>query len=103
MALVIVMTTTDKLETAEKFAAELVERKLAACVQIEKIKSLYRWQEMIQEDEEFRLMIKTVAEKVASVKEYLLNFHNYEVPEIIVVPVSDSSQAYREWVEEETK
>lgn len=103
MALVIIMTTTDKLETAEKFAAELVERKLAACVQIEPVKSLYRWQGMIQEDEEFRLMIKTVTEKVTDVKEYLLNFHNYELPEFIVLQVSDSSQAYHEWVEKETK
>lgn len=103
MPLVFIMTTTDNKEIADKLAKEMVGQKLAACVQIEPIKSFYRWQEMICEDEEFRLMIKTTTSKSEAVKAYLQANHNYNLPEYVVVPVMESSAAYQQWVEKETE
>lgn len=102
MALILIMTTTDNMEIADKLAMEIVELKLAACVQIEPIKSVYRWQGMIHEEEEFRLMIKTTTSKSEAVKAFLQTNHNYDLPEYVVVPIIESSAAYQQWVEEET-
>lgn len=102
MALVLIMTTTDKMEIADKLAVAMVEQKLAACVQIEPIKSVYRWQGIIHQEKEFRLMIKTTVSKSETVKTYLQANHNYDLPEFVVVPIIESSAAYQQWVEEET-
>lgn len=101
--LVVAMTTTDNEEKASQMALMLVEQKLAACVQIERIRSFYRWEEMIHDDEEFRLMIKTVSNKIKDVEKLIFANHNYELPEFVVIPVMDSSKAYGKWVEKEVQ
>jgi periplasmic divalent cation tolerance protein len=63
-----IVTTTDSLEEARSIAAALVERKLAACAQISSIESYYTWQGTVQNDEEFRVLVKTTNDRYADVE-----------------------------------
>lgn len=96
---VIAFTAIDTEEKATVLARKLVDRKLAACVHIfPKGKSIYFWDGKHQEDAEFQLMIKTSADMVEALKKAIPALHSYEVPELLVVPVSDSNPAYLQWL-----
>jgi periplasmic divalent cation tolerance protein len=96
---VIAFTAIDSEERATVLARELVDRKLAACVHIfPKGKSIYFWNGNHHEDAEFQLMIKTSADMVEALKKAIPALHSYEVPELLVVPVSDSNAAYLQWL-----
>src|SRR5450830_1938531 len=100
----LVVTSLPDRESAEKLAVLLIERRLAACVNIlAPCASVYRWQGEIQHDEEHPLLIKTVKERYADVEASIRASHPYELPEIIAVPVVDGLPAYLEWVESETR
>ena len=91
-------------DQATSVAKTLVDEKLAACVNILPIQSVYRWEGEICEEEERTLFIKTSANTVAQLKDRLQNLHPYELPEIIGFDVStkDSLMEYIRWVEDET-
>lgn len=94
-----VLTTTDSQAVAEAIANELVSNKLAACVQIDgPIKSIYIWEDRLASSQELRLSIKTtqpnIPELVASIK----TLHNYDLPQIISIPITGGSDDYLEWV-----
>jgi periplasmic divalent cation tolerance protein len=94
-----ISTTTGDRATAERIAAELVDRRLAACVQISgPITSTYRWQEKIETTEEWLCTIKTLAAKFSAVEAVICKLHPYDVPEILAVPVVAGSAAYLEWL-----
>jgi periplasmic divalent cation tolerance protein len=96
---VIVLTTTGADFDARALARELVEARVAACVNIvERIQSIYRWEGRVTEDAEQLLIIKTSDERVAALREELFKRHPYEVPELVVVPVAETSEAYGAWV-----
>jgi periplasmic divalent cation tolerance protein len=98
-----VVTTTALREEAERIARELVEARLAACVQIVgPILSTYRWQGKIETGEEWQCWAKTRGELFARVEEAIRRIHPYEVPEIIAVPVVAGSAKYLAWVNAET-
>ena len=97
----VVLTTSGSREEAHTIARELVERKLAACVNIvAKIESIYRWQGKVQESEEFLLIIKTTDAAAARVKDTIREMHSYELPESIVLSITDGSEAYLKWIGE---
>lgn len=98
-----VLTTTDSEEKAHALAQGVVEARLAACVQISApVTSVYRWQNAIETTEEWRLLLKTTAERYDELEEHLRQAHDYETPEIIALPVVRGSARYLGWVSAET-
>ena len=96
---VIVLTTIGENNDAHDLATDLVEKRLAACVNIvPRIHSVYRWQGNVEHDNEQLLIIKTLDEKLDELKSVLFARHPYEVPEFVVLPIADLSDAYRDWL-----
>ncbi len=96
--LIQISTTTADRREAEKIAAALLEARLAACVQISRIRSSYRWQGKIERDDEFLCTIKSRTDLFERVEEMILSLHSYEVPEIIGVPLTVCSGKYEQWL-----
>ena len=95
----IVLTTTDSEDSAKRIAQALVERHLAACVNlIPKITSIYRWQGSVETASEFLLVMKTSAERIPSLEAALRELHGYEVPEFLVLNVESGSKPYLDWL-----
>jgi periplasmic divalent cation tolerance protein len=100
----IVLTTAGSGEEAGKIARHLVEKRLAACVNIvPQIESVYRWQGKLDTSREWLLLIKTTAENFPMVRDAIGELHSYELPECIMLNVEDGSDAYLRWIEESTK
>jgi len=92
------ITAPDKDE-ASRLADLLVERNLAACVQIlPAMLSVYRWKGMIERQEEVLLIAKTFATKFAELEREVRAVHSYETPEIVAVPLTTVSEPYRQWL-----
>ncbi len=97
-----VLTTVARSEDAQRLAQQLVQRRLAACVQIESaIRSVYRWEGQLQDDTEYRLTAKTTRPRFAALCACLEDIHPYDVPEIIATPVVCGGAAYLNWVAEQ--
>lgn len=97
-----VTTTTEKREDADRIARTLVERRLAACVQIVgPITSVYRWKGKIETAGEWLCLIKSRAESYGAVEQAIRSLHPYELPEIIAVPVAAGSRDYLDWLRAE--
>jgi periplasmic divalent cation tolerance protein len=95
----LVLTTCGSQEEARRIAQELVERRLAACVNIvPQIESVYRWQGEVETATEWLLIIKTTAHVFESLRETLGKLHSYDVPECIEITVEDGSAAYLDWI-----
>jgi periplasmic divalent cation tolerance protein len=95
----IVLTTFPADADADALARTLVGERLAACVNIlPPMRSIYRWQGAVEEASERQLIIKTGASRVAALKRRLADLHPYDVPEILVLPVSDGGERYLEWI-----
>lgn len=99
MNAVIVMTTVGASFNAAELAKSLVDERVAACVNIvPHIRSIYRWQNKINEDNEQLLIIKTTAECVNDLRRTLLARHPYEVPEFVVIDIDKIEGPYRDWL-----
>lgn len=98
----VVLTTTDSQEEADALARGLVHARLAACVQQMPIRSVYRWQGEVVQDEEILLLIKTQSRLYPQVESWIRAHHHYETPEILQLPVSAGLDAYLSWVQGET-
>jgi periplasmic divalent cation tolerance protein len=97
----IVFTTAGSREEAQKIAHGLVERKLAACVNIlPQVESVYRWEGKVESAREWLLLIKTTATKFASVRDAIKELHSYELPECVAIAVESGSEKYLRWIEE---
>ena len=88
---------------AKKVAGRIVEERLAACVQYTPIQSTYRWKGAVESASEYLLMAKTRASLAGELTALIEKVHSYEVPEIIVTPITGGSEKYLEWIMEETK
>jgi periplasmic divalent cation tolerance protein len=96
-----VLTTVGSEEEAGRIAGELVERKLAACVQVVgPITSRYQWQAVIEEEREWQCLAKTTRAAYAGVEAAIREVHSYDEPEIIATPIVAGSAGYLAWVEE---
>jgi periplasmic divalent cation tolerance protein len=97
-------TTFERQVDAERLATALVERRLAACVQIVgPIQSTYRWQGKVETAEEWLCLIKTRRELYDEVERAIIELHPYETPEIIATPIAEGSKAYLDWMAQETE
>ncbi len=99
----LVLTNAPDAELAGKIARELVERRLAACVNmLAPCQSVYRWEGSVEDATEIPLLIKTTAARYGMLEEAIRSLHPYAVPEIVAVPVSHGLPEYLAWVESET-
>ncbi|GGF77138.1 divalent-cation tolerance protein CutA [Alteromonas lipolytica] len=98
----IVHCTTDSQENAEVIATQLIEQRLAACVQIVPgITSVYRWDNKLAQDQEWLLLIKTHRQLLDRAEQLVNALHSYDVPQWVVVAAETVSPAYGTWVEQE--
>jgi periplasmic divalent cation tolerance protein len=97
----IVLSTAGSENEARKIARQLVERRLAACVNIvPRIESTYRWQGKLESHQEWLLLIKTSANRFDSVRDAIRELHSYELPECIAIAIEDGSSEYLDWIEQ---
>ncbi len=97
-----ITTTTAKRDDAQAIAAALVDRRLAACVQVVgPITSTYRWKGAIETAEEWMCIIKTGRDKFPEIQALLKESHPYDVPELIATPIVAGSDAYLAWIAEQ--
>jgi len=96
----IVLTTAGTKEEAEKIAHALVERRLAACVNVVAVKSIYRWKGAVESSPEHLLIIKTTADAFERVRAAIAELNSYDLPECIQLPIEAGSQAYLNWIDD---
>jgi periplasmic divalent cation tolerance protein len=97
----IVLTTASSEAEAAKIARQMVERGLAACVNIvPQVTSVYRWKDKVEESREWLLMIKTTAGIFGQVRQAIADLHSYELPECICLTIEDGSPDYLQWIAE---
>jgi periplasmic divalent cation tolerance protein len=96
---VAVFITAANREEAARLAEMLVEKRLAACVQIlPEMESVYRWQGKVERQKEILLIAKTVSSKFAELESEVRALHSYETPEIVAFPLTTGSHPYLEWL-----
>ncbi len=96
---IIITTTGDHMDVLETIAAQLIERRFAACVQISSpIVSYYRWKGRVECCNEWGLVIKTSRTMYPQVQQLILDLHNYDQPQIVAVSITDGSQSYLNWL-----
>jgi periplasmic divalent cation tolerance protein len=100
---IIVYTTIDTKESAKDLATNIIASKLACCVQIKEIDSIYSWKDKICEDKEYQLTIKTKKLLYKELEEFIKNNHSYDTAQITSVDISDISDEYARWCDEVTK
>ncbi len=100
---IIALSTCPTLSESKKLAKRLVQRKLAACVNIiGPIRSFYTWEDKLQEETEFKLFIKTVENKWKELLEFFNTNHSYSVPEVTKMKIEDMDPKYLSWLVENT-
>ncbi len=95
----LVLTTVGADFDAHSLAHKLVEARLAACVNIiDRIHSVYRWEDRVADDGEQLLLIKTTDVRIDALREELFRLHPYDVPEFVVISIDSTSEAYGAWL-----
>lgn len=97
-----VVTTVGTRDDAQRIARALVEQRLAACVQVSAIDSVYRWEGQVHQAPELRLMIKTSAARLAELEQALRAMHPYALPALHALPLERVDPAYAAWVGQES-
>lgn len=101
---VIIFVTVGNSKDATLLAKSLVEKRLAACVNLlPGITSWYWWEDKVTEDQEVLLMIKTARDQFPAVEKEVLRMHSYAVPEVVALPIVEGSNNYLNWIEESLK
>ncbi|HSA34417.1 MAG TPA: divalent-cation tolerance protein CutA [bacterium] len=100
---IVALTTFDKREDAERVARILVERRLAACVQmVAPMTSVYRWKGTVETATETLCLIKTRRDLFPQIERAMAELHPYEVPELVALPVEMGGAPYLKWIDAET-
>ena len=103
-AAILVLTSLPDVEAARRIARELVEARLAACVQIgAPVESLYHWQGRLETATEIPLAIKARRDAFPALSQAIRERHPYELPEIVAVTLTDALPAYLAWIDAETR
>lgn len=97
----LVLTTTAGLDEARELAGGILKARLAACVQIQDVRSWYWWQDEIQNDTECLLLIKTRTDRYADLEVFIQANHSYDTPEIVQLPITAGSAPYLAWLNRE--
>ncbi len=96
---VVVLVTTPDPEKAAEIARVLVEEKLAACGSIvPAVRSIYRWEGKVQDDQEALLVLKAPRKRFEELRDRVLKLHPYQVPEVIALPIEAGYDAYIDWI-----
>jgi len=96
---IMVFMTAGSADEAHRLADMLLDKRLAACVQImREMTSVFRWQGKVETQREVLLIAKTLSSKFAELEREVVELHSYETPEIIAVPLSAGSGPYLEWL-----
>jgi periplasmic divalent cation tolerance protein len=98
----IVMTTAGTEAEAESLAEAIVEARLAACVQVQRVRSFYIWQDTLHREPEWLLMAKTRSVRYGALEAFIRERHSYEVPEIVQVPIVAGASDYLHWLNANT-
>ena len=99
---VVIFSTCETEADARRIAGHLVERRLAACVNVVPgVLSVYRWKGAVESAQEWMLVIKSRRGLVGAIEAEFAVVHPYEVPELVVVPVVDGGKSYMVWLEGE--
>jgi periplasmic divalent cation tolerance protein len=98
MELIAVYTTVATRDDARRIARAVVEGKLAACVQIDEIESLYAWKGAVASETEYRILAKTTAARYAQVETVIRSLHPYELPAIHAVAIERVHAPYGQWI-----
>ena len=102
--IVIVLTTVADNEGAESLARQMVEERLAACVNLHPVMlSFYRWKGSVERDAERQLVMKTTRDRLPALEARLRELHSYDLPEFLVLPIEQGGQAYLNWVVDQTR
>ena len=100
---IIVLSTTNSIDSAKQIARMLVSENLAACVNIvDKIESIYRWQGKVVEDNEVLMLIKTQKSMFEQLKSKIEQVHPYSTPEIVSIDVAQGTKSYLDWIKSST-
>ncbi|UCE39987.1 MAG: divalent-cation tolerance protein CutA [Candidatus Aminicenantes bacterium] len=100
----LVITTVPDAEVGQIVAEKIIQERLAACVTLSApSQSLYWWQGKITQDQEHILFVKTKKEAYRKLEEKIRQFHPYDFPEIIALPVFAGSKDYLNWIDDETQ
>ncbi|MEU5692120.1 divalent-cation tolerance protein CutA [Actinosynnema sp. NPDC020468] len=101
---VVVISTTDSAERAAELAKAIVGARLAACVQISSpIRSVYRWDGAVQDDQEWQLWIKSARDRLEELTAFIKANHSYDTPEVVALPILGGNPDYLRWITEETR
>lgn len=97
---VVVLVTCGSMKEAKSIANALVSKRLAACVNVlaSPVRSVFRWKGKVETASEYLLLIKTSGKRFAALEEEIRRLHNYQVPEIIGLPIVKGSRPYIEWI-----
>jgi periplasmic divalent cation tolerance protein len=101
----LVLVTCASLSEARKISRSLLQKRLAACVNIHSapIESIYRWKGKIETTREHLLLIKTTTRRLKSLEREVLRLHSYETPEFLVLSISAASKGYLRWLSDSCK
>lgn len=99
---IIIISTYPNKKSITKIANELVQNKIAACVNIIKISSIYSWQGKIEKTSEYLALFKTTQKNNKSLKEKIKATHPYDVPEIAEINITSINKSYLKWLVEST-
>jgi len=95
---VILISTYPDEESAVNAAKGSVDNMLAACVNIVKVRSIYRWQDKVEDTYEYLALFKTTDDALDRLKEFIIKTHKYTVPEVVTVDMDNVSKSYMEWM-----
>lgn len=99
----VIQTTLGKEADARAMGMHLVEQRLAACIHLHPVQSIFRWQNTIETDEEWVLQAKTQDARVDEVCATIRKLHSYDLPEITVTRLDAASPEYKQWIQVETE
>ena len=100
----VVFVSTESIDEATSIARRVVEERLAACASIvERVQSIYRWEDKIRSEAESLIILKTTDARFSELETRIKSLHSYSVPEIIALPIVAGSEQYLAWLGKETQ